>query len=107
MARQQKEKGYSIEWSTSARRSFFKAVEYISEFSLQGAESVVKNIDKSLQKTISNPRFYPPDKWKLNNRGNYRAFEIKRFRIAYKIISKRHKIRILLFRHVKQQPKKY
>lgn len=66
------------------------------------------NIDEGLQKAISNPHFYPPDKWKTNNlTGNYRAFEIKRFRIVYKIIPTKHKIRIVFFRHSRQEPNKY
>jgi len=108
MAKQQKEKSYSIEWSASARKAFFKSIEYISEFSMQGAESVVMNIDKALQKALTNPQFYPADKWKLNNsRGSYRAFEIKRFRVVYKIFASRHKIRIVFFRHSKQEPRAY
>ncbi len=108
MAKQQKEKSYSIEWSASARKAFLESVEYISEFSLQGAESVIKNIAQALQKAVANPQFYPPDKWKLNNsRGNFRAFEIKRFRIVYKIIPFKHKIRVVFFRHSKQKPRKY
>lgn len=107
MAKQQKEKSYSIEWSVSARTAFLKSIEYISEFSLQGAASVVTNIDKGLQKAISNPHFYPPDKWKLNNRGNYRAFEINRFRIVYKILPTKRKIRIVFFRHSRQEPNRY
>lgn len=108
MAKQQKEKSYSIEWSSSARSTFFKSVEYISEFSLQGAASVVKAIQKALQKAQANPQYYPPDKFKLNNtKAYYRAFEVNRFRIGYKIDNRKHKIRIIFFRHTKQRPKTY
>jgi len=108
MAKRQKEKSYSIEWSATARNAFFNSIDYISDFSLQGAASVVKSIDKCLQKTIANPYYYPPDKWKLDNlKGYYRAFEVKRFRIAYKVITSKYKIRILNVRHTKQEPRKY
>jgi hypothetical protein len=32
-----------------------------------------------------NPEIYPPDKYKKSNSGIYRAFELYRYRISYRI----------------------
>lgn len=102
MAKQQKESSYRIEWTASANKNFFKAIDYISEFSLQGAESVMHSIAEQLQKAAEYPQIFSPDKWKKNNAGIYRAFEIKRFRITYKILSSEKVIKVIHFRHTKQ-----
>lgn len=107
MVKQQKEKGYSIEWAVSAKNSFFKSVEYISSSSLQGASSVISAVSKALEKAAANPEVYSPDKWKVNNNGLYRAFEVKNFRVVYKIISSKKIIKVIKFRHVRQYPLSY
>jgi plasmid stabilization system protein ParE len=48
---------------------------------------------------------HPPDKFKLNNTGNYRAYEIYSYRIAYRIL--KDKVRILRVRHTSREPLKY
>ena len=85
MVKQQKEKGYSIEWAVSAKNSFFKSVEYISSSSLQGASSVISAVSKALEKAAANPEVYSPDKWEVNNNGLYRAFEVKNFGLFIKL----------------------
>ncbi len=107
MVKQQKEKGYSIEWAASAKNSFFKSVEYIALSSLQGAGSVIAAVSKALDKAVANPEIYSPDKWKANNSGLYRAFEVKNFRLVYKILSYNKVIKVIKFRHVKQYPNTY
>jgi hypothetical protein len=32
-----------------------------------------------------NAEMYPPDKYKYDNKGNYRAFELHRYRISYMV----------------------
>ena len=107
MAKQQKEKSFGIEWSTSAKKNFFEAIEYISESSIQGAGSVIDAITEALSKAAVNPQIYPSDKWKLDNDNSYRAFEVKRFRIAYKIYSDKKVIKVINFRHGRQFPASY
>ena len=46
-----------------------------------------------------------PDKYKLNNNGLYRAFELHHLRITYYITP--DKIRILRVRHTSREPKNY
>ncbi|NTS39691.1 type II toxin-antitoxin system RelE/ParE family toxin [Flavisolibacter sp. BT320] len=48
---------------------------------------------------------YPPDKWKEKNQKQFRAFELHRFRISYKVTN--DEIIIARFRHASQQPESY
>ena len=74
-----------IDWDRQALRQFNKAVLYIA--------------------VVPNPERYPPDKYKDENDGNYRAFELHRLRVAYFV--GRDVIRILRVRHTSREPQGY
>lgn len=74
-----------VAWAKVALQQFNAAIEYISEDSVQNAEKVMSEILEKIERLLSHPEMYPPDKYKLNNDGNYRAFECQRLRIAYYI----------------------
>lgn len=99
--------------SGSANFAFFQRHLKTSPLSVRRLET-----DKTLTETTSAPLNCPilsasasahgagpPDKFKKNNPGNYRAFEKYSYRIAYKHTAT--EIRILRVRHVKQEPKEY
>jgi hypothetical protein len=46
-----------------------------------------------------------PDKFKVNNKGEFRAFELHRFRVSYLI--KKDEIIIARIRHTSQEPLYY
>jgi plasmid stabilization system protein ParE len=48
---------------------------------------------------------HAPDKYRLNNDGSFRAYEIHQYRIAY-FIGEDH-IRIVRMRHTSQEPQEY
>jgi plasmid stabilization system protein ParE len=58
-----------------------------------------------MNKAITNPGFYNPDKCKTNNDGSYRAFEKHHYRIVYRFT--KNIIRVLRVRHTKMEPQKY
>jgi len=64
-----------IIWSNKASFSLRKAYEYIKEESSANAEKVMEGILKLVENLSNNPAIHPPDKFKKNNPGNYRAFE--------------------------------
>mgnify|MGYP000533413668 FL=1 len=54
---------------------------------------------------MHNPEIYPLDKYRKNNNGTIRAFEVYSYRIAYQIT--KSEIRILRVRHTKREPLKH
>lgn len=92
-------------WSKAAKTQLQKAYNYIVKDSLQNAQIVR---DKIIELTIDlpkNPEKYPQDKFKKNNDGSYRAFEVYHYRISYHIV-KDH-IRIVRLRHTSMSPLSY
>jgi plasmid stabilization system protein ParE len=94
-----------IGWSKHALRQFNKAILYISEDSVQNAENVKADILDKIEALLSYPEMYPLDKYRLNNDGSYRAFELHRLRVASFIGS--DVIRILRVRHTSREPLEY
>lgn len=76
-----------VSWDKVALVQFNKAIEYIAEDSVQNAEKVRKDILQKIEELPSLAEKYPLDKYKVNNDGNYRAFELYHYRIAYYNIS--------------------
>ena len=94
-----------IVWDIQARQSFRKYINHIKSDSLNSAEIVRKDILKMISELPNHPKRFPPDKFKKNNDGNFRAFEKHSCRIAYFVTQSQ--IRILRIRHVKQEPREY
>lgn len=94
-----------VVWDKTAYTSLQVAYDYIKEESLVNAEQVREGILKIIEGLPAHPEKYPPDKFKKQNDGNYRAFEKYSYRVVYKVTEK--EIIILRLRHVKQAPKEY
>ena len=94
-----------VVWSLQAIHQLEKAYEYILKDSFQNAEKVRRDILQSTHKLPDHPEIYSPDKYKKNNDGSFRAYELHSYRIAYKIITER--IIIVRVRHTKREPKLY
>ncbi|SMD44074.1 Plasmid stabilization system protein ParE [Aquiflexum balticum DSM 16537] len=94
-----------IIWEDHAIELFIKAIEWISKDSVFQAEKVEKAILEKIEELPNYPEKYPPDKFKLQNPGLFRAFETHSYRVSYKFNDQ--EIRILRIRHVRQSPKAY
>ena len=94
-----------IYWTKTAINQFEIAITYIASDSITNAEKVSEDILKDLDKALKNPEFFPPDKYKKNNNGSYRAFEKHRYRMAYRFTD--NEIRVLRIRHTSREPKLY
>jgi plasmid stabilization system protein ParE len=92
-------------WESSALDYLEATLEWISRDSITQADKVEKAILESIEKVIINPECFPPDRFKDDNSGNYRAFETHSLRVAYTFSD--DKILILRVRHVKQEPLQY
>ena len=95
----------SIRWSVAALKQFESAILYISRDSVRNAEQVRLDILESIELLADRPEFHPPDKFKLDNDGQYRAFELHRLRVAY--FHDLEQIRILRVRHTSREPQGY
>lgn len=98
-------KQYEVVWTKRSQQQMKAAYNYINEDSPQNAIKVVEDIVIAVNKAISNPEFYSPDKYKINNDGSYRAFEKHRYRIVYRFT--KNIIRVLRVRHTKMEPKSF
>ena len=95
----------SIFWTKTAIKQFETAILFIASKSPISGDKVAAAILEELNKTSKNAEFFPPDKYKKNNDGSYRAFEKCHYRVAYRI--KNNVIRVLRIRHTKMSPKEY
>jgi plasmid stabilization system protein ParE len=98
-------KKHEVVWTNRASRSLRVTFEYIQKRSVSNADNFQLQINSVVDKIPSHPEKHPPDKFKKNNNGRFRAFEKYSYRIAYQITEK--EIVILRVRHVKQEPQEY
>ncbi len=75
--------------------------KYIAKESILEADKAFDQIEASTEELSDQSERYPPDKYKKNNNGNYRAYEIYRYRIAKK------NIYIIRLRSTDQNPREY
>lgn len=94
-----------IHWDEQAIKYFSKSIAYIRKDSPQNAEKIRDELIKQVNALAQKPEIYPPDKYKTNNAGNYRVFELYRFRVSYLV--QEGAILITRIRHTKQEPKEY
>ena len=91
-----------LNWDKIALQQFNQSINYIAQDSVQNAEKVRVEIIEKIEQLLEHPEKYAPDKYKLNNNGNYKAFEWQRLRIAYYVSD--NEIRILRVRHTSMEP---
>ncbi len=95
-----------IVWDLAARAYLRQAIVYIKKDSPQNGDKVKKDILASVSALTKQPeKQYAPDKYRKNNDGNYRAYELHRFHISYFISA--DIIRIVRIRHTSMEPKEY
>ncbi len=94
-----------VRWPLRAQDQLKKAYEHIVKDSYQNAENVKADILASTFKLATHPEIHPPDKYRKNNDGSFRAYELHRYRIAYRVTEQT--IIIVRVRHTSQEPKSY
>ena len=95
-------KAQRIFWDKNALKYLQSAIEFIRKDSPQNAEKVKQEIKASVIALIDHPEKHPIDKYRINNDGSFRAYELYRFRITYFISDS--EIRIVRIRHTSQEP---
>jgi len=94
-----------ITWDKQAIIYLRESIKYIRKDSPQNAETVKNDILGKINELPTKPEIYNPDKYKTNNNGDYRAFEIHRLRVSYLI--KDDEIIIARVRNTRQAPIDY
>lgn len=94
-----------IKWDKNAAIQFRKAIAYIREDSPQNADKVKHEILSKIEDLLPAPEKHTPDKYKISNNGNYRAFELHHYRVSYLV--KDEEIIIARIRHTSMKPKNY
>ena len=94
-----------LTWTRKASSQLEKIYLYIENDSPQNAESVVLTILNKLDDIVGNEEKYPIDKYRKNNKGDFRAFEFFRIRISYQILQ--DEILIVRIRSTSQKPLNY
>lgn len=94
-----------VKLDDEAKAQLKSAYLHIKKDSVANAEKVRKCIISACKQLIPHPRKHPPDKYKTNNDGNYRAFVLYNLRISYVI--KETEIIVLRIRHTSMEPKDY
>lgn len=98
-------KGWKVVIDNAAKKSLQEAYHYIKNDSLQNAEKVKAKILSSIKELIKNPERHAPDKYRLNNDGSYRAYEIYKYRITYHVSAE--EIHVIRIRHTRMNPLEY
>ena len=94
-----------ISWDKQALHYFREAIRYIREDSPQNADKVKKEVLEKINDLSVRPEIHNPDKYKLNNNGNYRTFELHRLRVGYLV--KENEVIIARVRNTSQEPLDY
>jgi plasmid stabilization system protein ParE len=89
-------------WSKRSQKQLQDAYMFIYEQSPKNAEKVRNDIIAITRRLGQYPEIYTPDKYKIENDGNYRAFEKHHYRVAYRIL--KGSINILRIRHTSMEP---
>jgi addiction module RelE/StbE family toxin len=89
-------------WSPAAHKQLRKAFEYIRKDSLQNAEKVKNEIIELSEKLVDHPERFSLDKYRKQNDGTFRAFEIHSYRISYRVMQ--NYILIVRMRHTSRSP---
>ena len=95
----------TLTWTRKASSQLEKIYLHIENDSPQNAESVVLTILNKLDDIVGNEEKYPIDKYRKNNKGDFRAFEFFRIRISYQILQ--DEILIVRIRSTSQKPLNY
>lgn len=92
-------------WTENSKIQLQKIYFNIAMDSIFQADRVFEKLIESTADLSEYPLKYPPDKYKTDNEGNYRAYELYHFRISYKITDEA--IYVVRIRSTYQNPKDY
>jgi plasmid stabilization system protein ParE len=95
-----------VKWSKPALEQLDKALDFIigNGYETYAGELEEKIISR-VENLVANYNIYPADKYKKDNDGSYRAFEVDEYRVSYRV--RDPFIKIIRIRHTSRKPRKY
>lgn len=78
-------KNRKLIWDKYAAAQFAAAIDHIMLDSLANAEKVHNAFSEKIEELLSRPERHPADKYKKQNDGSYRVFELHHYRISYHV----------------------
>jgi plasmid stabilization system protein ParE len=100
-----KEGSWRIRFSNLANDDIDSVAHYIKDDSPKNYQRIREAVFFAIEKLEENPHRHPPDRFKRDNTGNYRAFEKHNYRVTYKVME--DTTLILRIRHARQMPLDY
>jgi plasmid stabilization system protein ParE len=94
-----------IRWDKDALKQFNSAITYIRNDSPTNADKVKREFLSKIVGLGKNAEIHALDKYKKDNTGNYRAFELHRYRVSFKV--NLSNVIITRVKHTSQEPKLY
>jgi len=73
-----------VVWSIEALAGLEQAYEYIKKDSPRSAQQLKQEVIDTIEHISINPNVFQVDRFMVNNKGEYRAFEIWSYRVTYK-----------------------
>lgn len=92
-------------WTPGAEAQLLKAYIHILKDSPQNAQRVKDQIIDLSMELPKNPERFPLDKYRRNNDGTFRVFEIYSYRVSYRVT--KYHILIVRLRHTSMTPSLY
>ena len=92
-------------WPYDPKQQLRAAYNHIKKDSLKNADKVRKAIVQATLELREYPNKHAADKYKVNNDGTFRAFELYHYRIAYQVTET--EVVILRVRHTSMEPLGY
>lgn len=95
-----------IKWNKIAIKQLLYIIQFIEENDFENyAETLEREILTKIRNLPSTHEHQSLDRFKFHNDGSYRAFEIDRYRIAFRVLAV--EIRILQIRHTSRLPRQF
>lgn len=92
-------------WSINGLFQLKESLKDLKEKSPISAQKVKNKILKTTKSLSSKPEIYTIDRFKIENDGSIRAFEIYSYRVTYQV--QKTQVVILRVRHTSREPLKY
>ncbi len=94
-----------IAWSKNATEQYYQILEYLSEEAPDAVNIVGNALLDMIEALTLEYNNYPPDRFKKDNDGTFKAALVFNYRVSYRITEK--EIHILRIRHTSREPMNY